>query len=78
MQRSYSKRTSCIVEKYPDIGESIENFGQSCNVGADAWRRTVVLMFDGNVKGPEKINLQMNPASPKRKVWQTFFLWNSC
>ena len=54
LQRSYSKRTNCIVEKYPDIGESIENFVQSCNVGADAWRRTGVLTFDGNVKVQQK------------------------
>ena len=50
LHRSYSKRANCIVDKYPDIGDSIEQFVQSCNVGADAWRRTGILTFDGNVK----------------------------
>lgn len=34
-----------ILTTCPDIGEQIE-----CNVGADAWRRTGVLTFDGNIK----------------------------
>lgn len=39
-----------IVEKHPDIGETIERFVRNNNVGAEAWRRTGVLTFDGNVK----------------------------
>ena len=35
------------VNKFPDIGKSIENFVQDCNVGADVWR-TGVLTFNGN------------------------------
>ena len=54
LHRSYSKRVNCIVDKYPDIGDSIEQFVQSCNVGADAWRRIGILTFDGNVKVQKK------------------------
>lgn len=47
------KRSACVqsvVTKFPDIGESIESFVSDSNVGADAWRRTGVLTFDGNLK----------------------------
>ena len=37
-----------IVSQYPDIGEKIESFLKDCCVGADQWRRTGVLTFDGN------------------------------
>ena len=37
-----------ILKKYPDIGTEIENFVKNRNIGADAWRRTGVLTFDGN------------------------------
>lgn len=33
---------------YPDIGTTIEKFVESCSVGADAWRLTGLLTFDGN------------------------------
>ena len=39
----------------------IEDFVQDCNIGADAWRRTGVLTFDGNIK--LKSNVQKNPVS---------------
>ena len=50
LKRSYSKWANSILEKYPDIGQSIEEYVQSCNVGADMWRRTGVLTFDGNTR----------------------------
>lgn len=54
LQRSYSRQVQSIVERYPDIGSVIEQFVQDCNVGADAWRRTGVLTFDGNLKVKKK------------------------
>ena len=40
--------------KFPNIGRDIEEFVRSRKVGADAWRRTGVLTFDGNTKtGPK-------------------------
>ena len=52
--RRKSKRLSTIVESYLDIGTTIEKFVESCNVGADAWRRTGLLTFDGNIKVGKK------------------------
>ena len=49
-----SKALHSIAEKYPDIGSEIESYVASCNVGADAWRRTGVLTFDGNQKIDKK------------------------
>lgn len=42
-----SKRVSRIVEDFPNIGKEIEEFVSQHSVGADAWRRTGVLTFDG-------------------------------
>ena len=52
--RKVAKRIDTIVEKYPDIGETIEHFVRDNNVGAEAWRRTGILTFDGNVKKKQK------------------------
>ena len=41
---------SKILEDCPGIGKAIEDFVQSCGAGADAWRRTGVITFDGNKK----------------------------
>ena len=49
-----SKKLSSIPTKYPDIGDTIEKYVQSCNVGADSWRRTGLLTFDGNRKVNKK------------------------
>ena len=52
--RKVSKRITTIVDRFPDIGSTIESFVSDCNVGADSWRRTGVLTFDGNLKVREK------------------------
>ena len=54
LSRKISKRTNTILKECPDIGKEIESYVQSCNVGADAWRRTGVLTFDGNRHVKEK------------------------
>ena len=54
---SYRKKrtyTSKIMADCKGIGKVIEEYVQSRNVGADAWRRTGVLTFDGNRKVKEK------------------------
>ena len=43
---------------FPDIGERIEQFVQEHKVGADAWRRTGVLTFDGNIKLKDKVTYE--------------------
>lgn len=47
LKRKLSKRTSCVIKEHPSIGKDIEDFVKSKKVGADAWRRTGVLTFDG-------------------------------
>lgn len=42
----------------PDIGRAIEVYVSNCNVGADSWRRTGVLTFDGNVKQNKKVTYE--------------------
>ena len=54
LSRKISKRVSKILKDCPNIGETIEKFVQERNVGADAWRRTGVLTFDGNTNLKQK------------------------
>ena len=56
--RRKSKRKSKILEECPDIGKSIEKFVSERNVGADAWRRTGILTFDGNIRLREKVTYE--------------------
>ena len=53
--RRISRKVKGIVSQYPDIGQKIEEFVKSNNVGADQWRRTGVLTFDGNVRNAKKV-----------------------
>ena len=55
LARKQSQKVRGIVKDYPDIGEVIENYVKERNVGADAWRRTGVLAFDGNTKVKSKV-----------------------
>ena len=48
-----------IVKQYPDIGKTIEEFVKSNNVGADQWRRTGVLTFDGNLRYAKKVTYKL-------------------
>ena len=58
----------------PATESTIEEYVQSCNVGADTWRRTGVLTFDGNTKS----YVQENSAPLRREVWTNIFIWYSC
>ena len=53
-----SKKVSQIVSTCPDIGKTMEMFVQQNNVGADAWRRTGVLTFDGNANLKNKVTYE--------------------
>lgn len=53
-----SKRVSKLLQDCPDIGKEIETYVQDCNIGADAWRRTGVLTFNGNVNLKEKVTYE--------------------
>lgn len=58
LSRKRTERVSKILCDCPNIGEAIEEFVASNNVGADAWRRTGVLTFDGNTKLPQKVTYE--------------------
>lgn len=58
LSRKRSKRVSKILTDCPNIGKDIEEFVSNNNVGADAWRRTGVLTFDGNTKLPQKVTYE--------------------
>ena len=49
---------SKILAKCSDIGKVIEDFVSASNVGADAWRQTGVLTFDGNTRLPQKVTYE--------------------
>ena len=55
LSHKQSRKVRGIVKDHPDIGEVIENYVKERNVGADAWRRTGVLTFDGNTKIKSKV-----------------------
>lgn len=54
LKRKVPRAVSRILTKFPNIGKDMEEFVKSHKVGADAWRRTGALTFDGNSKvGPK-------------------------
>jgi hypothetical protein len=55
LKRKLPKRVSRILKKFPNIGKDVEEFVSGKRVGADAWRRTGVLTFDGNIKQGPKV-----------------------
>ena len=54
LSRRVLKKTSKLIEVFPHIGE-LEDYVKDHNVGADSWRRTGVLTFDGNAHLKEKV-----------------------
>ena len=58
LSRKISRKVKTVVSTFPDIGDAIESFVSESNVGADAWRRTGVLTFDGNLKIQQKVTYE--------------------
>ena len=54
LKRRRSKKVGKIISECPGVGEAIEDFVKQCGAGADAWRRTGALTFDGNRKVKKK------------------------
>ncbi len=55
LKRRQPKAVSRILKQYPDIGKVMEEYVHANLVGADAWRRTGVYTFDGNVKRGKRV-----------------------
>ncbi|XP_065884820.1 uncharacterized protein [Dysidea avara] len=70
-----SKRISKIQQEFPAIGKMIEDFVSAGSVGADQWRRTGVLTFDGNVKVGKKVTYQKIQQHLK-KVYNTIAIFH--
>ena len=47
-----------MLKECPNIGKVIENYVEDHSVGANAWRRTGVLTFDGNVHLKQKVTFK--------------------
>ena len=58
LARQTSKKVRGLLAKFPNIGKDIEKFVSDRNVGADHWRRTGVLTFDGNRNIKEKVTYE--------------------
>lgn len=58
MRRKATKNTRDILSKYPDIGEVMEKYATSCDVGADKWRRTGVLTFGGEKRSEKRLTFE--------------------
>jgi len=58
LQRKSSQHLNSTVNKFLDAGEKTEEIVKSNNVGADAWRRTGVLTFNGNIKNTQKVTYE--------------------
>ena len=54
LKRKIPKRVSSVLKEFPNIARDIEEYVRGRRCGADAWRRTGVVTFDGNRKrGPK-------------------------
>ena len=58
LSRRVPKRVSRMLKECPDIGKVVEKYVEEHSVGADAWRRTGVLNFDGNVHLKHKVTFK--------------------
>ena len=58
LQKRRSKRIGTIQKQFPGIGNTIEEFVRKQGVGADSWRRTGVLTFDGNRRVGRKVTFR--------------------
>lgn len=58
LSRKTSSKIGGILSTCPNIGKVIEDFVSDHNIGADSWRRTGVLTFDGNTRLPQKVTYE--------------------
>jgi len=72
LKRKLPKRVGRVLRDFPEIGKEIENFVHSRRVGADAWRRTGILTFDGNLKQGQKVTYKRIKKHLEEKYKTTF------
>ena len=67
-----SKKVKRIENECPDIGRVIEDFVRKRGIGADAWRRTGVLTFDGNRCPGKKVTFRRIQAHLEARYERKF------
>ena len=72
LRRKRGENVGKILKGCPDIGSTIENYVKSAGVGADTWRRTGILTFDGNRKVEKKATFSRTKEHLER-VYQRKF-----
>ena len=72
LRRKIPKRVGRVLRVFPDIGKEMEKFVQSKRVSADAWPRTGILTFDGNVKQGQKVTYKRIKQHLEEKYNTTF------
>lgn len=77
LNRNIPKRVSRIIQNHPTIGADIEKFVSDKQMGADAWRRTGVITFDGN-RRPKGHIQKKNTRSSSGEVSMSDFIRVNC
>ncbi len=72
LSRKVCKRVCKTLQECPDVGKTIKDFVIAGNVGAEQWRRTGVLTFDGNTKLPMKVTYGRSQNICKKSTIATF------
>ena len=70
--RKRTKKAKSILQQFPDIGNEIEHFVEERSVGADAWRRTGMLTFDGNKAVEQKVTYERIRQHLEKKYGRHF------
>ena len=76
LSRKVSHRANTILQKFPNIAETIEQYVQDHRVCADTWRRTGILTFDGNTKLKEKVTYE-KIRQHLRQIYQHLFSYGT-
>ena len=72
LRRRVPPRASKLLKKYPNLGKGIDQFVRDNRVGADAWCRTGVATFDGNLKRGPRVKYQRIKEHLQNKYYTTF------
>ena len=73
LMKRRSKRVGTILSECPGIGAEIEDFVKQCGAGADAWRRTGTLTFDGSRKVQKKATFRRIQQHLEDKYHRSIF-----
>lgn len=78
LKRKIPKRASKLLKKNPNLGKDIEEFVHENRVGADAWHRTGVATFDGNIKSGRRVTYRRIKEHLEKKYKQSLVMELCC